>query len=430
MPQAKDIIEQFSGGAPSASAAVPDAAADAQLEHDASILEQLETGQIYLSRQEIFANDISDEAFVTSDGQDLRSQRGLQNLATAANLVNWQNSDAIVRVLWGMERTLVTKLAGIIDARDLDTLAALFDRLTRENPEQVKSIEEARRRYLSAPHDVMLGATPLNTYISAQTQVALRFAFVTAVARDVTASGFDLRDLWYAASRQKEPTLSRADFNARYNIDLSGVAGYVRGIGYKGNFFKGLARSVSKLFKRPADWFRSAFKEAGRYVQLHNLPFTWIRKIPMFGVGLAGIGSVFTDEIANAMISGKLSTFNEQRLVRTIGEVGQQVGMIMTLIGGILALTPLAPIGAVLVVVGGLLIVAGQAVLRLQAMVRQSRLDKEEYARRMRDLERLKKLRAQGNAETVDTSIAANPAQSSAAPALALAGLAALFFFR
>lgn len=397
---------------------------------DYALMEQLETGQIYLSREEVFAQDMADEAFVTTEGADMRGPRGLRNLATASNLVNFHSSDGIVLTLWGFDRALPAKLAPVIGAKDAETLAALFDRLTRENPRQVTSIAEARARYLSSPRPAMLGAAPLNTYIGSQTQIALRMSFIVAVARDITAAGLELSELWFQAARQKEPLLSREEFKSRFNVDLTGVAGYRRGIGYSGNFFRGVGKSVSKLFRRPLDWFRSALKEGGRYVQLLNTPFTWLRKVPIFGAALGGIGSVFTDELANAMISGKLSTFNEQRVVKTIGQVAQQVGFVMQLVGGVLVVFggPLAAIGGVLVAVGTLLVITGQAILRLQAMVRAQRVNHEEY---LRELARLKKLKAQQQQEVtaLDVSSAAPAAKASLVP-LALGGLLIFFALR
>lgn len=404
-----------------------DDADQARMDADIALLEQLEVGQIYLSREEVFAQDMAAEAFVSTDGVDMRGPLAIANLATAANLVNWHSTDGIIQTLWSFDRALPGRLRAEIDEADFDSLDALFDRLTRENPGQVQSLDEARARYLSAPRPVMLGAAPANTYLKARTQIALRLAFVVAVARDVSACNLSLAQLWFDSARQSEPLLSREEFARRYNADLAGIAGYRRGVGYKGNFFKGLAKSVSKLFRRPADWFRSALKEAGRYAQLHNLPFTWLRKVPYFGVGLAGIGSVFTDELANILIAGKISAFKEQRLVTTIGQVGVQVGLVLQLVGGVLTVFggPLAPLGGLLATIGVLVMVAGQTVLKLQAMVRQQRLNKEEFLRRQKELERLKRL-AEQQQQSADASVV--PPRRAAASVPLLLGGAVLVF--
>lgn len=396
-----------------------------------AILDALEAGQVYLSREEVFAQDMIDEAFVGTDGADLRNSLAIKNLATASNIVNWHNTDSIIRQLWGMVPELPTKLASIISAKDAQTLADLFARLKAENP-PVKTLDQAQQQYLAEPQAAMLGSVPANAYLETLTQIALRMAFIVNIARNFTGAEKDLAQVWLDACRQREPGLTVQEFHSRYNVDIAGISGYKRGIGYSGNFFKGLVKSVSKLFRHPLAWFKSAFKEAGRYVMLHNVPFNWLRKVPVFGAALGGIGSVFTDELARAMVSGKISTFNEQRLVRTIGEVGCQVGFILTLIGGVLTLTPLAPLGQILVAVGGLLVIAGQTILKLQAMARQQRLNREAYAAEMERLKKLKQAQNEALAATGQQLPAEEPAVKASSGNLGLvaAALAAVFMLK
>src|SRR5690606_33497607 len=66
----------------------------------------LREGQVYLSVAEVFSTDLVNQAFVSSDGVDLRGPLVLKNMKAAVNLCNWLDTDTILRTCWSLNPQL------------------------------------------------------------------------------------------------------------------------------------------------------------------------------------------------------------------------------------------------------------------------------------------------------------------------------------
>lgn len=407
-----------------------------------AMFEALEQGQIYLSKQEVFAQDILDEAFVGTDGTDLRSSLAIKNVETAAALVNSLNTDAVIRAVWAVTQNFADKLSGMgVPPADIDTLRAVFQRLSAENPpaaNQQEMLDRVKGLQARGIPD-MIGSSPANLYIGSYAQIALRMAWIIQSARQATAQKNDLRKLAYEAAKEKEPNLTQQEFAARVSIDMTGISGVRRRVyGIGGNFFKDLARGVSRLFKNPLAVFKQWGEDIGRGLIALDKPFQWVReKVPMFGYVFGGVGTAVLAELGHALVEGSISAFNEQRITFVVGMHLTQAGLLLQLVGGVVALIPLGitqAIGGALILIGTLAVMAGQAILRAQAMMRQSRLQNEAYEAEMARLKKLKKEQQAALEATGQGDVSMEPApvivKSDNTMAFAAAAVAAIFFLK
>ena len=363
-----------------------------------AMFEALEQGQIYLSKQEVFAQDILDEAFVGTDGTDLRGPLAIKNVATAVALVNWLDTDAVIRAVWATDRNFASKLSGMgVPPVDVNTLIAIFHRLTAENPPAANQQQMLARVSVEPPP--MIGAAPANTYLGSYAQVALRMAWIIQASRQATVQKNDLRKLAYDAAKEKQPDLTPALYDQRVGIDMSGISGVRRRVaGISGNFFRDLGRSVSRLFKNPLAVFKQWGEDIGRGLIALDKPFQWVRdRVPFVGYVLGGVGTAVLAELGRALEEGSISAFNEQRITFIIGNHLQQAGQLLILVGGVLQLFPPlgTAIGGALVLIGTLAIIAGRTILQFQAMIRQEREQNEAYQRQLAELARLRALQKQ-----------------------------------
>lgn len=422
-----------------APAALPDPASaqdDATIEQKAARLEQLTQGQLYLSKEEVFAQDILDEAFVSTDGVDLRNSLAIKNVETATLLSNWLDTDTLIRAVFVQDRNYASKLRslGSLPAADIDTLEGMFARLAAENP-MPKTQAEAMARY-NAKTEVpdTLGFAPANFYLNARTQFAIRLAWIINSARACSAMDTDMRRLAYLTAREKEPGLTAAEFGTRIGLNMVGISGVRRRVhGIGGNFFRDLGRSISRFFKNPLAGFRRMAIEIGKGLMQLEKPFIWIRsKIPFFGyIQLDGLFATVFAELGRALVSGSISSFTEQRVAFVLGNFLSQAGAVLTLIGGVLTLTPLSPIGKILAIVGMLMVVAGTAILQAQALMIQQRKNREAYLLRMRELERLKKLKQNPADEFAEAAAQTAPGAKPANGMVLVAGaIVAFLLFR
>lgn len=370
-------------------------------EQQVQIFESLEQGQVYLSKQEIFAQDMIDEAFVGTDGVDLRSSLAIKNVQTAGALVNSLTTEAVVRAVQAATPTFADNMASMgVPPADVATLSAIFHRLAAENPPAATQQEMLARLEQEKQSGVpeMIAAAPLNLIIGQLAQVALRLSWVVQNARTATAQKNDLRKLAYDAAKEKEPGLTAGAWAARVGIEsMAGISGVRRRItGIAGNFFKDAARSVSRFFRNPLKAIKQWGEEIGRGLILLDKPFQWVRDhVPVVGYVFGGVGTAVLAELGHALVEGSISAFNEQRIVYTIGTHLTQAGFLLQLVGGVMVLIPFplaTAIGTALILIGTLAVMAGQAILRTQAMTRQARLNKEAYEA---ELARLKKLKQQ-----------------------------------
>lgn len=407
------------------------------------VFESLEQGQIYLSKQEIFAQDMIDEAFVSTDGVDLRSSLAIKNVDTAGALVNTLVTDAVIRAVWAGSPTFAAKLGSIgIPAADVDTLTAIFHRLSEENPpapnEQVMLARVNDMQTQGVPE--MVGSSPANLYLGQLAQIALRMAWVIQASRTATMQKNDLRQMAYKAAKEQEPGLTPTEWAARVGIDsVAGISGVRRrtfGIG--GNFFKDLARGVGRLFKNPLAVFRQWSEDIGRGLIALDKPFQWIRdNVPMVGYVFGGVGTAVLRQLGNALVEHSINAFNEQQITYTVGMHLTQAGIVLQLVGGIVVLLPCPfgicqAIGGVLILVGTLAVMAGQAILRAQVMTRQARLNKEAYEAELARLKKLKQAQDEALSATGQSIAPPTPIVESKNNTLvfAAAAVAAILMFK
>jgi hypothetical protein len=368
-------------------------------EQATATFEALEQGQIYLSKEEVFAQDMVNEAFVGTDGVDLRGSLAIRNVLTAAALVNTLNTDSVIRAVQAQTPDLAQRMTGLgLSASDIEALTAIFHRLAAENPPEpnepamLARVDQLQAR--GVPQ--MIGAAPANLYLGQYAQIALRMAWIIQSARTATMQKNDLRKLAYDAAKEQEPSLTPGAFATRVGIDsmtgISGIGRRVLGIG--GNFFKDIARGVSRLFKNPLAVFKQWGEDIGRGLIALDKPFQWVRdRVPMVGYVFGGVGSAVLRELGRSLVEHSISAFNEQSITYIVGMHLTQAGFVLQLIGGVLALIPFpicTAVGAALILIGTLAVIAGQAILRTQSIMRQDRLNREAYEAEMARLKKLK----------------------------------------
>lgn len=348
--------------------------------------DRLRENQIYLGIGEVFSVDLVENAFVSPDGVDLRGPLVLHNLRVAVNLCNWLDTDTIVRTCWALNPQLAGELDQVAEfpVRDRAWVKSVFDRLTRENP-PVSSVAELQARYERHQPVRMLSTAPANQWLLPAGQLALRLWFITRIARDYTAMGLKLDEVWWQTANEKSP-ISRAEFARVFAVDLSGVGRAERGwAGLGGNFFADLGRSVSRLFRHPLRFFRSALEELGKGLMLVAKPLEWLEKLP-YGHLLAAIagGGAFAyfltklnGEFGRALVEGSLSAFKEQELAFDAASMMWQVGTLLMLVGAVIGVIPCGfcqALGATLAAIGALMVAIGQGMLAVMRALRQQRL--------------------------------------------------------
>jgi len=338
----------------------------------------LSAGQIFLSKAEVFSTELVQGAFIGQSGVDLRGPLALKNLETAIALVNWLNTDEVLRQAWALQKELPELLKGVPELRgdDVKDLEGVWAQLEAENPEP-QSLSQAKTLYNDRTPPRTITGFPANSYLDPTTQAALRLWTMARLARDFTAVGVDLRAEWWKVAHRRE-NISRVDFERWFALDLSGIAGYRRGLvyGMGGNFFKDLGRSITRLFKDPRTWLRNVQESIGRGIKAVETPFQWMRdKIPFLGYALGGILPTVIGELGHALEEGSINAYNEQRLVFVTGMHLTVAGTVIAAIGSVVSLF-FPPLGAVLVGIGAIAVAVGRAILQFQQMIRQQRLDK------------------------------------------------------
>ena len=347
--------------------------------------DRLREGQIYLSIGEVFSTDLVNNAFVSTDGVDLRGPLVLENLKTAVNLCNWLDTDTILRTCWSLEPKLADQLDGVAEfpGKDRAWVKSVFARLTRENP-PVASEAEALARYDAAKSPArMLSTLPANQWLAPASQLALRLWFITRIARDHTALKLQLDETWYKLANERDG-VSREDFQRIFQVDLGGVGRAERGwMGIGGNFFTDLGKSISKLFRNPLDWFRSAVGELGKALAFAAEPFAPI--LDWFGKTI-GMPALFKHpvrllfkQIGNMMQEYNVTAFKEQELASDLGNHLNEAGTILSYVAGALVaigsvFPPAAAIGAILGAIAAIAIAAGQGILAIYRVLREQRL--------------------------------------------------------
>lgn len=409
---------------------------DATIEQKAARLEQLTQGQLYLSKEEVFAQDIIEEAFVSTDGVDLRNSLAIKNLETATLLSNWLDTDTLIRALFSYDRNFAAKLRGLnaLPEQDVAALEGIQARLAAENP-QPRTQAEALARYNSTVEvPDTLGMAPANLWLDQRSQFAVRLSWIIHAARTASLQNNDLRQLALSAAREKEPKLTAAEFGTRIGIGMAGISGVRRRVAgiSGGNFFRNIGRGISRFFKNPLGALRRMGIEIGKGLILLDKPFQYVRdKVPMFGYVLGGVATAIIAEAGRSLVSGSISSFKEQRIVHIVGTHLTQAGMLLTLVGGVIAVIPCGicqGVGGALVLVGTLAIIVGRAILQVQALMVMQRENREAYLARMRELERLRKLKAAQGEEIVFDQPA--PAARSNTLTFAAAALVALVLLR
>ena len=352
--------------------------------------DRLREGQVYLSVGEVFSTDLVDQAFVSPDGVDLRGPLVLQNLKTAVNLCNWLDTDTIMRTCWALNRDLADELDQVAEFpnRDRAWVKSVFGRLSRENPTPA-SLDEAVRRMdpeQGAPEPArMLSTLPANQWLLQESQIVLRMWFITRVARDYTAWNQKISEVWYQTANEREP-IARSDFERVFQVQLDGIGSADRGLkpGIGGNFFKELGKSISKLFRKPLAFFRSAFEEIGKGLQLAAKPLEWLEKLPyghfLGTLGFGFVGSIvlrLTDQFGRALEEATINAFNEQEFITDHAKTITEVGTILTIAGAIVAVIPCGvcqAIGTAMAVAGMIMVAVGQGLLAVQRAIREQRL--------------------------------------------------------
>lgn len=368
--------------------------------------DRLREGQIYLSVGEVFSTDLVENAFVSPDGVDLRGPLVLENLRTAVNLCNWLDTDTILRTCWALNPQLANELDNVAEFpnRDRAWVKSVFSRLTRENP-PVQDIRQLQARYdvetgTQREQPRMLSTLPANSWLLPDSQLALRVWFITRIARDYTAMGSQLDEVWYKTMNEKRP-ITREEFTRMFQVQLDGIGradrGFTPGLG---NFFKQIVKGVSLLFKHPLKAFKQALENIGNGLQLVAKPLEWLEKLPyghlLAAVAAGGTFSYFMTklnaEFGKVLAKGKLTLdlllgpvpsvffhdeFKEQDLAFDFGTLMWQLGTVLTLAGAVVGAIPCGicqGLGAALAAIGALMIAIGQGMLAIMRALREQRL--------------------------------------------------------
>jgi hypothetical protein len=189
----------------------------------------------------------------------------------------------------------------------------------------------------------------------------------------------ELGETWYQLAN-KEKNVSRSEFERVFQVELSGIGAADRGVmGIGGNFFKDLGKSLTKLFRHPLQWMRSALREFGKAVAFSGEPFAvildWIGK----QIGMPALFKhpvrLLMEQLGNVLKEGSITAFKEQDLAFDLGHHLTQAGAVLAAVAGIVgAIFP--PIGAILGAVAALMIAVGQGILAMQRVLREQRLAK------------------------------------------------------
>jgi hypothetical protein len=354
------------------------------------IEDKLREGQVFLGVGEVFATDLTELAFISSDGVDLRGPLALHNLRTATNLVNWLDTDTVVRSAWGVDRELPGKLASELGADlpapDTAWLQSVFARLTRDNPPPDTQAEAEQRYALmrgeveSANAPRMLSSAPAATWLSPQGQLALRLWYIGSLARDFTAAEMRLDEFWFKTAAEQNPELTRETFQRTFNVDLQGISGADRGVAGLGNFFRRIGRSVSRLFRQPLRWARNALRELGKVLEFSAEPFGALLDFMGEQIGMPHLFQhpvrLLMRELGNVLQEGRITAFNEQAFVFDLGMHFSQAGALLGMVGGVLSAAGV-PFGPIIAAAGAIMVAVGQGMIQMQQLVRQQRLARE-----------------------------------------------------
>lgn len=401
--------------------------------------EALQAGQVYLSKQEVFAQDMVDEAFVGTDGTDLRSSLAIQNVLTAAALVNFLDTDTVLRA----NIAAIPNFAGLyrmvpgIAVADAEFIDQASTRVLAEKPSANLTAEQ-QRELVHEEVPATIAIAPANTYLTPTGQIALRMMWIVQNARVTTAANQDFKALAFKIAKDKDPNLTAARWASLMGLSPTGISGVkartYAGIG--GNFFKDLGRSISRLFKNPLATFRRWGIEIGRGLQQVGKVGQWLSdKVPFIGASIGFMPIVF-GELGHALAEQNINAFNEQLVTVTLGRGFQQMGQIAVIVGMIFQLVPGygTLVGGILIAIGTLMVIAGQTILQLYAMTRQARLENEAYLARLAELKRMRAAQEQAMKDALNaTGQSVEPPQAPAKTSslgYIFAGLAAVLMLR
>lgn len=401
--------------------------------------EALQAGQVYLSKEEIFAQEMINEAFVGTDGVDLRSSLAIDNVLTGAAMVNWLDTDTVLRALIGALPNFTALFRQIqgVSQQDAEFIDQCTARVVAETPPaNLTTAQQVELAHEELPSTI--ASAPANTYLTPTGQIALRIMWVVQNSRVITAANQNFKQLAFKIAKDKDPALTPARWAQLMGLTATGISG-IRGrfyAGIGGNFFKDLGRSISRLFKNPLATFRRWAIEIGRGMQAIGKVGQWLtEKVPFIGAA-TGFLPVVLGELGHALAEQNINAFNEQLVTYTAGLHLQQIGTILTILGMALQAFPVfgTIIGGILIAVGALCIIAGNTILQLFAMVRRARLENEAYLANLAALKRARQaqedaLRATGQPD-IPVETQAAPKTSSAGLVAGIVGIAAILLLK
>ncbi|MEE9312192.1 MAG: hypothetical protein V3V10_07230 [Planctomycetota bacterium] len=358
---------------------------------DAALTASLNAHQLFLAPEDVFASEIVNTAFVSSDGVDLRGPLAIRNIETATKLINFLDSDHVLTMLWGQDAEIIERFAaaGNLPSPDIQFMRSIFAKLKRENPKPAENISQAEydafvTKYTETEPRRQLGGKPVSTVIGLESQYAIRLSVIVRLARDFTMQNNDLRKHWLLAAREKQPKLTLAQFERLTDIDFQAFP-VVRGVS---GIFSKIKDWVVKLFRHPLKALRDVLATIGRLIQLTVAPFTWLTEkfgdsfwFPYTLVGpLVAIVAKFEHEVGRMFVEGSISAFKEQELSLLAATQIAGLGQALAVIGAIIATIPCGwcqAIGGMIAGIGAMLVAIGKAWLYFHNYTRQQRLIRE-----------------------------------------------------